>query len=1257
MLRYSAFLLTFCAVSSPAAEQVNLKIKDYAGRGFAPDLVQYTLGAKAPKPPLQVLNAEKKEIPAQISTDKDGRQTLSFVAELAPDQDISYQVKHAKTATVRSGIKIQTTTDGLEISNGLLAVRTPAPTKKQFKKSVAASTLPAPVLAFQSGKNVWLGHSRVLTARHVAEFSVKQMATGPVFVDVLYEIKWAGGGWYRARIRVIDRVPVVKIRESYDLGALDGSDFWELQLATGWNPDQMEIAHTHGNGSGIDRGHVEKLANLTKRKNPRITPDTCPPSLSQLGIFNAAEKKTSPAQYTMAGFVPLHKGDWRKMNAVPVRSKGPHDVRILLPMTARNANWLVDSDSETSPFSMQEHDPDLPKTYGRRVWGLALGAPKVKNAARSTVRYSYFQAPQPLKSLGPFAQIRSFYGVIGLNRYKDYILNWPDAGVRHSQLYKRPETPKETTSKRFWAVLKGTANAYSTCPVISHHLTVGAYILAARADAILANPATTPADRKRIRSYLALIMYLYEEADFISYGNGAHTGNPNMGTSRYMGANAFLPLLADHPMFKKWRHHVAGYTEYKMASQMAPGGAYLEFGASYHMHGYSRTTNSLPGLISAGAPNVKKLYDYHKQDWEYVMNLLTPKDPRVGARLLPGLANANPAEIGHLREAAGSFTRMNPEFAGNLLWAWEEDGKPGVENPYIVPPKTIKPIPYKLTSRVYPGFGVIFRAHQGPKETYMLLRCGFNWSHWYIDQGQMVLMSRGSILLPCQPYAYWTSPKKKEFDLYNLIRFGDKSNEYPYDWPDDNILDYAFGPTVDYAWASIGIPDWFIDPSINPKLKGKLPPTVVTGMERKLDPAYQQKQGAFEWNRQVMFLKGKTADSPNYFVIRDTMPGDGKLASWFFLNFLGTEKNVAVTGNQIHNDTQWPVDLDVVFPDRKKLAPAFYQENQRFNRKLRRKSISVRDWKKNKEQHVILRIASVPGEGYFWVMYPRTADEAAPKIKRMAPGVLQIKQPEGTDYVFVSPSHFSFKGKLFNARGIAFEGSTGSVRIQKDRVILALTGGEGRVAWKGYELKGRAPLEKTFLFHAKTKKEMPTPKIRFPLPALPATSTVRKPAPGVSICTRGGITSLQMDAPDQPVSFRDKTFQIYARRAFIEQRPDSVRFVAPDAVYVKLIAGTVGIRGLGPFDLTFTRTAITGNVAGRQRSLAMTWPEDLTRPMFHLDKRRWFAGWADDHCIGKNWPTPQFAISVGVLAGKHTMRVEEWTYPELPPSPPRREVR
>ena len=394
---------------------------------------------------------------------------------------------------------------------------------------------------------------------------------------------------------------------------------------------------------------------------------------------------------------------------------------------------------------------------------------------------------------------------------------------------------------------------------------------------MLGQPGLPAEMRRDIRARLALLCYIYEDADMMSYGNGHHHGNPNMGTARYWSGPCFMALLPDHPLFPAWREHMAQYGGYNISTQVAPGGGYFEYGAAYHMHGFSRTTNGVPGLRSAGAANVDSLLtNYLIPDWRYYMNLLTPYDPRWKSRMIPGMANSQPGNTENFAEAAGTVAASDPQLAANLLWAWQANGAKQDYN-HALAPRDITPVEPALGSHIYPGIGVVFRAHQGPRETYMLLRCGFQWSHWTVDPGHFILFSKGAVLVPDQPFQYGESTDPT-FDWANTIRFGHAENSWPHGWGDSTVLDHAFGPSVDYAWASTGFPDWFITPGVSPKWENT--PGVTEAGARKLDATPGQREGAFTWNRQVMFLKGQTAASPNYFVMRDSMPGDGKLASY-----------------------------------------------------------------------------------------------------------------------------------------------------------------------------------------------------------------------------------------------------------------------------------------------------------------------------------------------------------------------------------------
>ena len=1285
--------LLFCVLTLSAAEH-DLSIRDYTGRGFAPDLVQYAVApGKGKVSRLRVHDGTGAALPVQLSKTPDGDgTTLSFVAEVPANGTAIYTLRdYGKGKSPEGQLRAQRSRSGIELSNALLAVRLPRELKKRYRKPVAARELPAPILAFKSGGSDWMGNGRFLTDRTASACQIRLVENGPVYAELHYEIDWADGGFYRARIRVIDRVPVVKLWEEFDIGKLDGTHFWELDLAQGWSPDRTETAMTNCNG-GVDRGRVQPIEALSKKPMQYLVPDSAWGPLSQLGLFNEAEKEANGAGYAMAGLVPLHKGHWRRMNGVQVHSSGPTDVRLRFPVSVRHASWKKETASETSPFSTQEHEPGFSKTRGRRIWGLALSRPAIDCG---------------VKGLGPFYQLRLLYGVVGLDRYKDFVLDWAGADVAYPRLYRKAEELDayrevfQASSLPAEFKTKVTENSYAlsnddavaekrathalsrlnwavrhcfTSPTVSHHATSSNYAIAAAADDVLGWPGMPEEKRREIRARIALMCYLYEEPDVLSYANGAHHGNPNMGTAQSMSMSTFLALVPDHPMFEQWLPHMAAYAEYKAGTQIAPGGGYFEFGSAYHMHGGARTTNALPGLAAVGAPNLEKLYRYLRDDWDYYLNLLTPFDPRWRARMIPGMANSPPGNTEHIAEAAGALAPYDPEFAANLLWAWQANGANPRGNRLLFPGQ-VEPRKPELRSRIFPGVGVIFRAHQGPEETYMLFRSGFQWSHWYRDPGHFILYSRGAPLVPFQPYQYWWSPNK-EFDMYNTMRFGHPKNQWIHGWGDCNVLDYAFGETVDYAWSSTGFPDWYIHPGASEEWREKndAPVTQVEG--RLLAEGFEQEQGAFEWNRQILFMKGKAAASPNYFVIRDTTTGDGRLASYLFLNLLGRQKDVKVRGGQVSVDTEYLTNLDLRFVSPEAVKPDFFEENQpiafhnnNLPARLDENYTVSRNWVKKDgtsltkvsgrlhrsgthEQHVFLRIPGQPGAGYFWIAYPRGEEDPLPEVRRLTEDAIRVAHPEGTDFVFASSSHCIFEGE-----DVVFEGSAGAVRIRQDRVTLSLAGGAGRVGYRGHVIEGLAPIEKTIpLSQLKPQVETtPAPASAIEWPTLEAEA--KQLAPGVSERRRPFRVEYAIDSPT-PVTFRNERVTVEARKASIVlQQRAGIRFIAPEATYVKLTVGNVGVRGAGPFDLLFSGSRITGKVEGRMRSIVTTWPEGIVRPMYHMDGVRYYAGWADDHSISKGTRTPQFAIGFGVTDGPHTIEIAEWTYPPLPPVPERKSLR
>ena len=83
------------------------------------------------------------------------------------------------------------------------------------------------------------------------------------------------------------------------------------------------------------------------------------------------------------------------------------------------------------------------------------------------------------------------------------------------------------------------------------------------------------------------------------------------------------------------------------------------------------------------------------------------------------------------------------------------------------------------------------------------------------------------------------------------------------------------------------------------------PLPLAAGIEQKVD--------AVRHDRQVVFVKGRTPQSPTYAVFRDTFTGPGQLASWLNLNLLGRKTDIQAHGKNISAATEFPLQLELRF--------------------------------------------------------------------------------------------------------------------------------------------------------------------------------------------------------------------------------------------------------------------------------------------------------------------------------------------------------
>jgi hypothetical protein len=248
--------------------------------------------------------------------------------------------------------------------------------------------------------------------------------------------------------------------------------------------------------------------------------------------------------------------------------------------------------------------------------------------------------------------------------------------------------------------------------------------------------------------------------------------------------------------------------------------------------------------------------------------------------------------------------------------------------------------------------------------------------------------------------------------------------------------------------------------------------------------------------------------------------------------------------------------------------------------------------------------------------------------------VVKVVHRDGTDWIFSAPGSLAWQGD-----DIAFTGSAGCVRQAADgSVTLQLLAGRGEVSWKGVGIAGIAPLERTLAKDATAGIEA----------VKPVTSSL-----GEELMTpgQGGTEHRAVDAWNQ---YAKDAVTIRGGRGAVRVLDNgAVRFSAPDATLVEMISGTHGVRGMGPFDLTVSATGWSGTVDGTRRTLVLSTPERILRPMLLLDGQVWASGIADEPSPWRGRKDVQFSFAAGVEAGAQKIEVVEWRWPALPPIPAR----
>ncbi|MHB9133017.1 MAG: hypothetical protein ACYDBB_18270 [Armatimonadota bacterium] len=1199
---------------------------------------------------------------------------ISFYAELKAKGSFTYSLWGKKPAIPATSLAVQETGEGVVLQNGLVGVSLPKPGAVTFAKPLRFSTaaeaqglvsddaaqcvqqgiIPGPLQSILLQGNRRMGGSRFCAADPAKAplatgYTCRLMEQGPLFTEATVRYAFDNGRFYQFTVRLQAGDPAIRIDEQSDM-KIQGDEFaWKVVFGlsgNGWQPDTAYWTSSEGRLKGTAEGLDTAMArvgfdpkpyqhaNFGSKKlqyadNQAKAFDLAvwyPWSVSAFycGLVDSAMLKegAKAADIPFLAVVPMHAGNWRGavggINGT-LYTQQPGRVSLHWPLiAARHPNSLLHTG---------EYDPALPLSYIRRQWALIGG---------------------PLQYFPTLQQFRKSDGYINLDEYKDWILEWPtDPKVTYPRLVfnkadverlkpvldKQPGgdvlkkflyfTDEEARFKQLWGNL--TYNSCWSSPMgeavtaiteswTSNYRYAQMSGWAGNMDELLASPRLTDEQRTTLRAHLAALCYTLSSPDFNPRGAMVHLGNPNMPINRFLGLTSPAALIPDHPRANDWLDVSAKYVRYKLAMNTAPGGGWSElltyYGASApHLMQEAnvlRQTGRLPDDLAklAALPGAFPMY------------LLSPKDPRYGARMLPNWGHEGMNMLTQWLPVAGLMRTIDPPLATAMAWSWEQGGKPmeehhdaGFSERCILHSDLLtqtKPgyVPPMFGSKWIPGVGAVLRAHAGdPNETFFTYRQGYMVSHCDANQGDFVLYSKGAPLVMLSLFAYPLHQNQPYIDLnnqfgwYSHVRIGKRENPTTGGWnASSEIHAHAFSASADY-------------------LRG------------------HADYSGERWTRQIFFLKGKKADGPNYLLFRDSFVSqsgdDTQLQpTYWYVRNPESKDHVTVTQNEVIYTSPFGAKLNVRF-----LQPAQIQAETRdakrdgpmYNRGAinwqqagspvlsgKGGSISV------SETLAVTAVGPIPAkQDILTVLYPQGAQEALPKYESLGDGAAKITTSEGVDYVFLDRKPMAFK-----QGDIAFSGLAGAVRIYPTEVHLVISEGPGEVSYRGVTLKSGVPAIQIIPNKGLKPRVFSQPAYESPIKFImrnPKQGKITDVQPGVWRQEQPEGYAYYFDNLDrsEPLSFTADGIVFVGRAGGVEvnTKTNTVRMVMLDGE--KIAVGPLQAWGCnGPYDLTFTNDRLTGHFAGLGRFLNVTQPAGLDRlPMLVLDGQTYAPGTSGNTAI------------------------------------------
>ncbi len=714
-------ILAFAVTAVCAAPSQTFRLKDYLSHTWTDELISYPLAPELAKVAvLQVTDEAGKAVPYQV---QGGR--VYFLVTLPADGEKSFAVSAGRTAaSPPQRVKIKEEDALLTLDAGVLAVRLPAG-KQEFRRPVAADTVPGPLQGIRGETGAWIGKSWLQAPLRVTGYTTTVSASGPLFAEATVDYAFEGGKHYRFTLRAIAGQPTVIVDEEMDLNPggkysiasysndADAStwEWWWIDAAENVHPATVYFSFY----SGLEPNQCRWTGHHAT--HPRKGTD--------------AEGKimTNGAETTAVAYARLtYEQDemWNRVSGWWTNSFGDRSNEFIFyndrqPDTpvislsrgrpSRNLNpqitpvaepWVKITTALNDLRVWTRKDPDLqvlaPICLGTRQWLLSVepqsvlvppGTPQMSSAYRAMLKYAYFP----------------------LEKVKDWTFDWPEPQNAWPRLFCKAGDLQAMRERVAAASGQQAANPnipavyraqWTTDDVIKQvlaplkqkvddalsgtghgginwfHASLHMMQFMPLWEGAMATPGLDPAVRARIKAYGAFLAHRAWDDDYWPpkpTGNG--WGSANMGILAAGARVLTACAMAGHPRSAEWVKRCRGYLDGNLQGLLASDGSGLScphyLGASVDPVMYMALA-----LKYGGGYDVFKIDPRMARFGQFMIDLLTPPDPRspiggpfyglpLGAPLDPNAVNRrNLWPLGHTSrtETTGILDMLALGYAG-----------------------------------------------------------------------------------------------------------------------------------------------------------------------------------------------------------------------------------------------------------------------------------------------------------------------------------------------------------------------------------------------------------------------------------------------------------------------------------------------------------------------------------------------------------------------------------------------------------------